>query len=726
MTTNIEKEPLLLVRESESVPDDQFSTMTCPSFTNLFSNSFMRLPQLAKTSPIVDTDSEFESDHDTDLPDLPYATNSVLLGVSNISAGEKLRQLRLLMKEHGIGVYIIPSEDEHQSEYTAKADMRREYISGFTGSAGLCVVTLHDDKKLTGKAALSTDGRYFLQAEKQLDLNHWVLLKQGIASYPSWKQFAIREAIESKFSNVIACDPRLISVSIGEYFERIRVLEYQNKFRFNLLLEVNLVDEVWGKDKPTRSLDPVYALPLQYSGETTESKLDKIRKILQSHNNTHLVISALDEVAWLFNLRADSDIPFSPVFFSYVIITLESVILYINRKKIDDGTADLHLHLSNIKGLTIKPYNDFYSDLSQLKSKISQSDLLIVLPEKSATNYALYSYIPESFAKQNVKFESIISNLKIKKNKSELFNAKIAQFKDSLAFILLISWLEHQIIDKNRKISEYDAACKIYSIRSKFPNFKGLSYETISSSGANAAIIHYAPTKEENSIIDPTQVYLLDSGAHYLEGTTDITRTILFGSLKDKSLEERYKKYYTLVLKGHLAVAMAKFPPNSSNTGTILDAYSRQPLWNEGLDFNHGTGHGVGSFGNVHEGPLYILTTAGGANSSDLFKEGGILTDEPGYYVDGEFGFRIESELEITNASKRFGKTRNGDSYLCFGYLTKVPFCRKLISTKYLNSSEINWINEYHKSIREDFGKKLLEIGKKRAYNWLWKDTKPL
>lgn len=726
MTRNIEKEPLLLIDKRDIVSQSEFST-TCPSFTLLLSKSFMRFPQLTKMSLMTteEIDSESDSDDDTNLPDLPYVANPVLLGGSIMSAGEKLRQLRILMKEHGIGVYIIPSEDEHQSEYTAEADMRRQYISGFTGSAGLCVVTLDDDKNLTGKAALSTDGRYFLQAEKQLDLKHWTLLKQGIASYPTWKQFAIREAIGNKFSNVISCDPRLISVSVGEYFERIRVLQYENKFNFSLLLEVNLVDVVWGKDKPTRSLDPIYVLPLQYSGESTENKLNNIRKILQSKKSTHLVISALDEVAWLFNLRADSDIPFSPVFFSYALVTLESVILYIDKTKIDNGAVELHLHLAHIKGLTIKSYKDFYSDLSQLKSTTSQSDLLIVLPERAATNYALYSYIPQSFAKQSVKFDSIISNLKLTKNKSELFNAKIAQFKDSLAFILLISWLKHQIIDKHRAISEYDAACKIYCIRSKLPNFKGLSYETISSSGPNAAIIHYAPTKEDNSIIDPSQVYLLDSGAHYLEGTTDITRTFLFGNPKDKNLEE-YKKYYTLVLKGHLAVAMAKFPPNSSSTGTILDAYSRQPLWNEGLDFNHGTGHGVGSFGNVHEGPLYILTTAGGANNLDIFKKGAILTDEPGYYVDGECGFRIESELEIIESSERFGKTRNGDSFLCFGYLTKVPFCRKLISTKHLSSSEVSWINEYHKSVREDFCNKLLEIGNKRAYNWLLNETKPL
>lgn len=722
MSLNLEKEPLLGNGEVHIAAEDEVSNTSCSLFANLLPQGFMKFPQLTKPSLLsTDNETEDESEDDTELPDLPYVTNPVVLGECGMSAGEKLYELRKLMKEHGIGVYIIPSEDEHQSEYTAKADMRREYISGFTGSAGLCVVTLDDAETLSGEAALSTDGRYFLQAEKQLDHQHWRLLKQGVAAYPTWKQFAINKAVDNKFSNVISCDPRLISVSIGEYFERVRGLQYQNKFEFNVLREINLVDEVWGKDKPTRSLDPVYVLPLKYAGESCTQKLARLREEVKSRSSTHIVISALDEIAWLFNLRADTDIPFSPVFFSYALITLETVTLYINKLKIECGTDYLREHLNGIHGLSIRPYEQFYTDLSNLKATVCQ-DLLIILPDKEATNYALFSSIPQSFAKQSMKFDSIVSNLKIIKNPTELFNSKIAQFKDSLAFILFVSWLERQF-QKSRTITEYEAACKIFSIRSKLPNFKGLSYETISSSGANAAIIHYAPTKELNSIIDPDNVYLLDSGAHYLEGTTDITRTYLFGN---QNSNEKYKKYYTLVLKGHLAVAMAKFPPHSSNTGTILDAYSRQALWNEGLDFNHGTGHGVGSFGNVHEGPLYILTSAGGANKADLFKRGGILTDEPGYYIDGECGFRIESELEIIEADEKIGKTRNGDNFLCFGYLTKVPFCQKLIDKRYLSLSEINWINEYHKSVREDFGEKLLEIGNKRAYNWLVNETRPL
>lgn len=716
-----EKESLLGDRSRVLADESEISSISCPSFAKLLSKSFEQVTKLTKMVGATEIDEDVEDRFGLDS--LPYGSAPLVLGKSRDSMGEKLSNLRKLMKEYGIGVYIIPSEDEHQSEYTALADKRREYICGFTGSAGLCVVTLDDAEQLRGEAALSTDGRYFLQAEKELDSTYWELLKQGDPSYPSWKQYAMDKASANKFSKVISCDPRLISVSVGEYFTKMKTLKYQNKFKFEPLLEVNLVDKIWGEEKPVRSLDPIYHLPLKYSGEATDEKLFRIREIMRNDGRTHLVVTALDEIAWLFNLRADTDIPFSPVFFSYAIVTMESIFLYINKRKIENGPTELRSYLSSISHLIVKSYEEFYSDISKLKLTISENNVLIILPSKSATNYALFSSIPQSSAKQQIKFESTIAELKITKNTTELFNTKIAQFKDSLAFILLASWLENQLLDRKNEITEYDVACKIFSIRSKFPNFKGLSYETISSCGANAAIIHYAPTVEENSIIDPSKIFLLDSGAHYFEGTTDITRTFKFG---DSGLKELYKKYYTLVLKGHLAVAMAKFPPNSNNTGTILDAYSRQPLWNEGLDFNHGTGHGVGSFGNVHEGPLYILTTANGTSKVDLFKKGGILSDEPGYYIDGECGFRIESELEITECDEQFGKTRTGDNFLCFQYLTKVPFCRKLIDTNYLNSVEINWINEYHKSIRLDFGEKLLEMGNKRAYNWLMKETKVL
>ena len=708
--SDLEKIPLLR--------NDVYEVVDSKSSSCLSLSSVLAKPlQLFTAKHVQDDNTDLESDDDESVVDLPY--NCCLQTVANDS-GAKLTELRKLMKEHGIGVYLIPSEDEHQSEYTALTDRRREYISGFNGSAGIAVVTLENSYNLTGKAALSTDGRYFLQAEKQLDKRYWSLLKQGTKGYETWQAFAISHASENEFSNVLSCDPRLINVEMGNYFEK--AARESGKFKFRPLLETNLIDEIW-TDQPVRSEEPVYHLPLKFSGESTHDKLVRIRIILSSdkYNASHLIVTSLDEIAWLFNLRSDRDVPFNPVFFSYAIVTLDSVYLYINKKKVDNGSTDLKNHLSSIENLHLKDYNDFFNDLGEMTLECERSNDLWLLPSKSDSTYALIQTISSIIPSSRILHDSVISNLKLVKNTTELFNAKIAQLKDSLVFILFASWLEDQLIRKKRKLTEYDAACKIFTIRTKFPNFKGLSYETIASTGANAAIIHYAPTKENNSVIDPSKVFLLDSGCHFLEGTTDITRTFKFGY---DGISTEYKKYYTLVLKGHLAVAMAKFPPNSATTGTILDSYSRQALWNEGLDFNHGTGHGVGSFGNVHEGPLYILTTSGGPNSQVLFKPGGIVTDEPGYYIDGEVGFRIESELEIIE-TKDF-KTRFGESFLGFAYLTKVPFCRKLIDTKYLSSVEIKWINEYHRSIRNDFEEKLTSMGEFRALKWLQKETEPL
>lgn len=647
------------------------------------------------------------------LPKLPFSDIKVK---STLSTEDKLRKIRELMKAHEVAVYIVPSEDEHQSEETALADKRREFLSGFTGSAGLCVITLDDAEELSGEAALSTDGRYFLQAEKQLDSRFWRLLKQGMAGYPSWQEFALSKAAESKVSSVISCDPKLLSLLVGEYF---LLALAERGVKFKPIIDVNFVDEVWGDEKPARSLEPVYALPLEYSGESSTSKISKLRTQMLELGASHLVISALDDIGWLLNLRADKDIPFSPFFFSYIILSHDYVWLYANKEKL----VDVQQHLSEVEGLVIKKYNYFYPDLGTLRATVTTPNLKIIVPEKIACNFALVDSIPNSIAKQTLIYQSIVSVTKLFKNPTELFNANVAQTKDSLAFIVLSAWLENQLVHNRRKVLEYEVAQKIYSIRSKLPHFKGLSYETISSTGANAAIIHYAPTETENSIIDPKLPFLLDSGAHYLEGTTDITRTYKFGN---EGLTDDYKKYYTLVLKAHLAVAMAKFPAGSKTTGTILDSYARQPLWNEGLDFNHGTGHGVGSFGNVHEGPLYILTTSGGVSRDDYFKKGAILTDEPGFYIDGECGFRVESELEITECDSDFGKTRGGGKYLGFKYLTKVPFCLKLIDKKYLTPIEITWINEFNASLRKEFASQLLKMGDKRAYGWLLKETHPI
>lgn len=699
----MEKQPLLEPPASGSLRSGCLPTLLSrclPSVASIKANACT----LRQSGSVRQWDSWDEPLDSEALKCLPHQVKVL----SSESAASKLRRLRELMRKHKIAVYIIPNEDEHQSEYTALADKRREFISGFSGSAGICVVTL-TDSDLKGHAALSTDGRYFLQAEKELDGSQWTLLKQGVAGYPTWREFAIDGALKSKVSLRIACDPRLISLDVGEYFEAALMV---HGFTFKPLVP-NLVDQVWGSDQPGRSTDPAYALEGEYSGEGCDSKLERVRACMHDMGVTHLVCTALDEIGWLFNLRADNDIPFSPFFFAYAIVGKESIVLYADETKVSGVTE----HLQHIRSLEVKSYTYFYADLAKLQSTVQNDDLRIVLPNKEACNYALVSLIPDSFAKRQIIYKSVISIMKLVKNDTELFNAEVAQSKDSLAFIVFTAWLEHQLLNKKRDVTEYEAAQKIFNVRSRLPNFKGLSYETISSTGPNAAIIHYAPTEEESAVIDPKAPYLLDSGAHYLEGTTDITRTYKFGS---EGLRDAHKKHYTLVLKGHLAVAMARFPAGSKTTGTVLDAYARQPLWNEGLDYNHGTGHGVGAFGNVHEGPLFILTTSGGASTDDYFKEGCILTDEPGFYIEGEYGFRVESELQVVRAS---GKTRTNGQYLAFKYLTKVPFCTRLIDVQYLSSVEIKWINEYHRDIRRDMGPKLLHMGEKRAYSWLMKET---
>ncbi|CAI5755911.1 unnamed protein product [Candida verbasci] len=703
MIYSSERQPLIEKIQAE----DEISTSNYQIFKSL--NIFQTcLPKFTKSSPkYCDYDSE-DDEEEINYPIQPTIQ-------SGYSASEKLYQLRKSMKEYNIGTYIIPSSDEHISEYTSLSEKRREYISGFTGSAGIAIITLEDASKLSGEALLSTDGRYFLQAEKQLDLRVWKILKQGNIGQPPWNKYIVNQAVKNKFSSTISVDPRLISIEIGDYFRKESL---HSNFKFKPEF-TNLVDLVWENDtieKPIRSLDPVYYYDLKYSGKHTNGKLKEIRQKLKDSNSKYYIVSELDSIAWLFNLRSDQDVLFTPVFYAYAIVSEDNVTLYIDKRKLNKEDEELNKYLHSIKNLIIVDYTSFYDDLYKLKLKDN-----ITLPSKAFTNYALYNIIRDKFRLDNILHESIIANIKVFKNETELFNTKIAQYKDSFAYIIFIAWLEDQLINKKKVLNEWDAALKIYKIRSRLPNFKGLSYDTISSTGANASIIHYSPSPEENSIIDPNRIYLIDSGCHFLEGTTDITRTFKFG---DSTIPSNYKKYYTLVLKGHISVAMAKFPPNSKNTPFILDSYARQPLWNQGLDFNHGTGHGVGHFGTIHEGPLYIPTQPS-VKDLDLFKPGAIVTDEPGYYIDGEVGFRVESELEIIEVEDG-GRTKNGAKFLGFNYLTKIPYCKKLIDLNYLSNVEIQWINNYHENIKNEFGDKLLEIGDKRAYDWLINETKPL
>lgn len=608
--------------------------------------------------------------------------------MTTFDSSSRLKQLRSVMASRGVGVYIIPSEDEHQSEYTSEKDQRRQYISGFTGSAGVAVVTLTDPDTLSGEAALSTDGRYYLQAGQQLDSN-WELLKQTVPSYPTWQQWSVSKALSNKFSRKISIDPKLISYRSAEWFEKeakLKNLEFEPIFD-------NLIDLVWDQngERPKYNNSAVYELDLKFSGVHTNDKISQIRQTLSLDNCESLVVLALDDIAWLLNLRGD-DISFNPVFFSYVIVLMDKVCFYIDKSKLDSDTLT---YLESVHNLKVKPYEAFWDDLVQIPTPMLPGEPTLAIKSKV-----------ESYGKMR----SLISELKLIKNPIEISGAKSAQLKDGIALARFFAWLEYRLIVKGDTINEWELLVKNEYYRSVLPYYKSLSFETISSSGPNGAIIHYSPTPEKSDIIDPHNIYLCDSGGQYLDGTTDITRSLHF----TKPTKEQIK-HYTLVLKGHLALTMEVFPEGT--TGMLLDILCRSPLWKHGLNYNHGTGHGIGCFLCVHEGPIYI-----GRNievPSNCF-----ISDEPGFYKDGEYGIRLESDILCVKSDK---PAFNEKGFLKFEYLTKVPFCRKLIDVEMLTKEEIAWINRYNFQLREELIPFLdNEFGDVRAIRWLLRETQAL
>ncbi|ODV95410.1 hypothetical protein PACTADRAFT_50134 [Pachysolen tannophilus NRRL Y-2460] len=654
---------------------------------------------------------EYEDDNFLDdqvtLHNLSDGNSKKDIKIETFDSTKRLKELRKIMIQYGIGVYIIPSEDEHLSEYTSPKDRKREYISGFTGSAGIAIVTVTSSSTsstIEGEAALSTDGRYYLQAEQQLDDN-WTLLKQTVPSVPSWQSWTIEKALKNSFSKKISVDPKLISFNLGNWFEK-------KCQELNLVFEPkmeNLIDLVWSNNGEAPSFEDsiVYELPLKYTGIHANDKIAKIRSILKENKCHSLVVTALDDIAWLLNLRAN-DIPYNPVFFSYVILTINDVFCYINDKKIDSEASN---YLSQIDGLSLAPYEKFWEELPAkllLSSSLTPSEKKKIMLPKNAT-YALFSNIPT--VSNEIINKDLISELKAIKNEAEIEGARRAQFKDGIALARFFAWLEYQLIFKGETIDEWTAAEKNEYYRSVLPNFKGLSFDTISSSGKNAAIIHYSPTKDNFDIINPREIYLCDSGGHYLDGTTDITRTLHFG----KPTKEQVTNY-TLVLKGHLGLCMEIFPEGTNSAA--MDILARTPLWKQGLNYNHGTGHGIGSFLCVHEGPIYI-----GRNIE--LKKNHFISDEPGFYKDGEYGIRLESDILCCEDKSK--QKFNEKAFLKFDYLTKVPFCRKLIDKKLLSDEEINWLNAYNAQLREDLIPFLeQEFNDIRAVRWLLRETQPL
>ncbi|RKF72660.1 putative Xaa-Pro aminopeptidase P [Golovinomyces cichoracearum] len=620
--------------------------------------------------------------------------------MEKVDTSQRLSELRELMKKFNVDVYtlmdlVIPSVDSHSSEYIADCDARRSFISGFTGSAGCAVVTLD-------KAALATDGRYFNQASRQLDSN-WLLLKQGLQDVPSWQEWA---TTQSEGGKIVGVDPKVISApEARKLTEKIK----KRGGKGLTAVDSNLVDLVWGSSRPSRPKLPVKTLGPEFCGKETRTKIKELREKIEKKKSYGFIVSMLDEIAWLFNLRG-SDIPYNPVFFSYASITPTSATLYVDPSKLNDDC----LEYLKENSISVRPYEDIFKD-EQLLAELmgtedSETNMKKVLVS-TKTSWALERALGGE--KKVEEIRSPIGDAKAIKNKVELEGMKACHVRDGAALIEFFSWLEHKLLAENAVIDEVMAAEKLEELRSKQEHYVGLSFETISSTGANAAIIHYAPKRGNCSIIDPNKIYLCDSGAQYLDGTTDTTRTIHF-----TQPTEMEKRAYTLVLKGNIALDVAKFPPKT--TGISLDTLARQYLWEEGLDYRHGTGHGVGSYLNVHEGPIGIGTRL--QFSEVPLAPGNVISNEPGYYEDGIFGVRIENivvvrEVETTH---QFGDK----PFLGFEHVTMVPFCRKLIDESLLTPKERDWLNSYHKTIcsatESYFAKDSI------ARRWLERETMPL
>ncbi|OHW96364.1 metallopeptidase family m24 [Colletotrichum incanum] len=617
--------------------------------------------------------------------------------MERIDTTSRLFRLRELMKERNVNVYVIPSEDSHASEYIAGCDARREFISGFSGSAGCAVVTLD-------KAALATDGRYFNQASKQLDQN-WQLLKQGLQDVPTWQEWSAEQSAGGK---VVGVDPELITGSTAKKLaEKIK----RSGGSDLVPLDENLVDLVWAQDRPARPKNPVKVLPEKFSGKDVKTKLKELRQELDKKNSRAFVVSMLDEIAWLFNLRGD-DIPYNPVFFSYAIITSDSATLYVDDSKLGEETR---AYLAG-NDVDVKPYEIIFDSIGALRASEKSTE---VTPGASSKRFMISTKASWALKRslggdgQVDEVRSPIGDSKAVKNKNEMAGMRACHIRDGAALIEYFAWLEDQLVAKKVQLDEVQAADKLEQLRSKQKDYVGLSFDTISSTGANAAVIHYKPERGACSVIDPTAIYLCDSGAQYLDGTTDTTRTLHFGQPT-----EAEKLAYTLVLKGNIALDTAIFPKGT--TGFALDCLARQHLWKEGLDYRHGTGHGVGSYLNVHEGPIGIGTRVQFAEVA--LAPGNVVSIEPGFYEDGSYGIRIENVAMVTEV-----KTRHsfGDKpYLGFEHVTMVPYCQNLIEPSLLTAEEKAWLNAHNTDIfqktKDYFQNDPLTL------TWLTRETQPL
>ncbi|XP_072280200.1 xaa-Pro aminopeptidase 1 isoform X2 [Pyxicephalus adspersus] len=612
---------------------------------------------------------------------------------------ELLRQLRQTMRSsrslaEPIQAYIVPSADEHQSEYIAPSDCRREFICGFSGSAGTAIVREQS-------AAMWTDGRYFLQAAQQMD-NNWTLMKMGLKDTPTQEDWLISVLPEG---SRVGVDPFIIQTDQWKSMS----MALKNAGHLLVAVQENLIDAIW-TDRPARPCQPLITLGLNYTGLSWQDKIVALRAKLVERKASWIVLTALDEVAWLFNLRG-SDVAYNPVFFAYAMVGMDDIRLFIDGERMSDPAVRAHLLLDSSPSpefrIQVQPYRSILSALQGVCAGLSPKDKVWISDKAS---YALSEAIPKT--QRYLSQYTPICLAKAVKNSAEIEGMRRAHIKDAVALCELFCWLEKEI--HNGNLTEISVADKAEEFRSQQHDFVELSFPTISSTGPNGAIIHYQPSPETNRKLCVNEVFLLDSGAQYKDGTTDVTRTMHFGTPS-----EYQKECFTYVLKGHIAVSAAVFP--NGTKGHLLDSFARAALWESGLDYLHGTGHGVGSFLNVHEGPCGISYKT---FADEPLEAGMILSDEPGYYEDGSFGIRLENLVLVVPAKTKYNFRDRGS--LTFEPITLVPIQSKMINVDLLTQKEVDWVNDYHKTCREVVGAELQRQGRQDAFQWLIKETQPI
>ncbi|KAH1013221.1 hypothetical protein HUJ04_002241 [Dendroctonus ponderosae] len=611
------------------------------------------------------------------------------------STSDLLKQLRASMTnpkyvEKPLQGYIIPSADAHNGEYLADCDQFRAFISGFNGSAGTAVVSQRD-------ACLWTDGRYYLQATEEMDSN-WTLMKEGD---PNTLQKGQWLAKNLEVGGRVGVDPKLITTQQFQSLQK----ELDAAGRKLVPVAQNLIELLW-TERPNRPVNPIRPLSVTFTGKPVKAKLAEVTAAMRSKRADWLVLTALDQIAWFLNLRG-SDIEYNPVFFSYVIIKEDGTFtLFVDPRQV---TEEVKQHLRSEAGdgsFTIEPYS---RTEEALKERCLSLESSIWFSE--ASSYALTRIVPE---KRLILTDTTpIELMKAVKNPTEVKGMRNAHLKDAIALCNYFAWLEKNVAAGN--ITEVSGAKKLHELRKLQPEFIGDSFATISSVGPHGAIIHYQPDETSDVPIRTDCLYLCDSGAQFRDGTTDVTRTVHFGTPTDYE-----KECYTRVLKGQLQLASRIFP--TKIRGNHLDSFAREFLWDVGLDYAHGTGHGIGHYLNVHEGPMGISWRP---NSQDPGLEANMfLSNEPGYYEDGKFGIRIEDIVQIVPAQPPHNFNNRG--FLTFDTITLVPKSLNLINVSMLTDKEIEQLNNYHQECRQAVGPLLDEQGAVEAKAWLWKESEPI